>query len=60
MIQFTTRLKSNVDMTHPFLTPGKVVIEAFDDLNKVAEDSIRSKYLPKAALVHAFDDHSEI
>ena len=50
MIQ-STRLKNNVDMTHPCLTPvwtsnkmppSPVVIEAFDDLSKVGGDSIRS------------------
>ena len=34
-------------------TAGKVVIEAFYDLIKVGGDSIRSKYSPETAPVHA-------
>ena len=36
------------------------VIEAFDDLNKVAGDSICSKYLPESAPVHAFEGPGKI
>ena len=67
MIQSTTRLKKRCGHGTPLSdtkmdfnqhvtitnTAGKVVIEAFYDLIKVGGDSIRSKYSPETAPVHA-------
>ena len=49
--------KYNVTITN---TAGKVVIEAFDNHNKVGGNSIRPQYLPEAFPVHTVEGLGKI